>query len=110
VSRAEGLTSEAGERTVLLEVRVQPGARRARCAGSWNGRLKLAVTAPPADGRANEAAAALLAELFDLRASDVELVRGHASRSKLFRLRLAPLAARTRLARLLASGEPGKPG
>jgi len=102
---SDGLTSEPGERTVLLEVRVQPGARRARCAGSWNGRLKLAVSAPPADGRANEAAAALLAELFDLRASGVELVRGHTSRSKLFRLKLAPGAARARLDELLRSCE-----
>ena len=102
---ADGLVSEPGERSVLLEVRVQPGARRAGCAGSWNGRLKLAVGAPPADGRANEAAAALLAELFGLRASAVELVRGHASRSKLFRLTLAPLAARARLDELLRSAE-----
>jgi uncharacterized protein (TIGR00251 family) len=100
-----GLTSAADGRTVLLEVRVQPGARRARCAGSWNGRLKLAVSAPPEDGRANEAAAALLAELFGLRASGVELVRGHASRSKLFRLALAHGPARARLDELLASGE-----
>ncbi len=97
------LTSEPGGRTVLLSVRVQPGARRAGIAGSWNGMLKLSVTAPPEDGRANAAAAALLAERFGLRASAVELVRGQTSRSKVFRLTLAPEAARTRLAELLAS-------
>lgn len=100
-----GLTSEAGGRTVLLAVRVQPGARRAESAGVWNGMLKLAVSAPPTDGRANAAAAALLAELFGLRASAVELVRGHSSRSKVFRLRLAPRVARARLAQLFAARE-----
>ena len=100
-----GLTSAAGGRSVLLEVRVQPGAHRARCAGAWNGLLKLAVSAPPEDGRANEAAAELLAKLFGLRASGVELVRGHASRSKIFRLALPFGVARARLDELLASGE-----
>ena len=104
-SGTAGLTAEAGGRSVLLSVRVQPGARRSASAGSWNGLLKLAVAAPPADGRANAAAAALLAELFGLRPSDVELVRGHASRAKVFRLALAPAAARARLDELLAGGE-----
>jgi len=97
------LTGEPGGRTVLVSVRVQPGARRAGLAGTWNGLLKLAVSAPPEDGRANAAAAALLAELFGLRASAVELVRGQTSRSKVFRLALAPEIARARLAELLAT-------
>ncbi|MSR61900.1 MAG: DUF167 domain-containing protein [Planctomycetes bacterium] len=100
---AAGCSAEADGRSVLLSVRIQPGARRAGAAGSWNGWLKLAVAAPPEDGRANEAACALLAELFGLRSSAVELVRGHSARSKIFRLRLAPRAARARLAELLGT-------
>jgi len=98
-----GLTAEPDGRAVLLAVRVQPGARRAEARGAWNGVLKLAVAAPPEGGRANEAAAALLAELFGLRPSSVTLVRGHSSRSKVFRLALAHALARARLAELLAS-------
>lgn len=90
-------------RAVWLDVRLQPGARRAGVLGSWNGALRLAVTAPPEDGRANRAAAALLAELFGLRASEVALERGATSRSKVFRLALAPATARARLAELLGS-------
>lgn len=93
----DGLSAEAGGRTVLLAVRVQPGARRGAAAGRFDGKLKLAVAAPPEGGRANEAAQALLAELFGLRPSSVELVRGHSSRSKVFRLALTPAAARARL-------------
>lgn len=101
VSASDGLTPQGAG--VLLEVRVQPGARRAGVAGAWNGRLKLAVTAPPEDGRANSAAAELLAERFGLRPSAVELVRGHSSRNKVFRLALAPERARARLGELLVS-------
>lgn len=93
----------AGDDAVHLTVRLQPGARRTGVAGSWNGVLRLAVAAPPEGGRANEAAARLLAELFDLRPSSVELLRGHSSRSKVFRLALAPLRARARLAELLSA-------
>lgn len=99
------LTAAPDGRSVLLGVRLQPGARRAGALGSWNGALRLAVTAPPEDGRANRAAAELLAELFGVRASAVELVRGATSRSKVFRLPLALEPARARLAALL--GETG---
>lgn len=103
MSAGEALQAEEDGRTVLLRVRVQPNARRAGPAGSWNGLLKLAVPAPPEDGRANAAAAALLAELFGLRPSSVVLLRGHSSRTKVFRLALPAAAARARLAELLAA-------
>jgi len=106
--RPAGLSADPHGRGVWLEVRVQPGARRSEARGSWNGRLKLAVAAPPEDGRANEAAAALLAELFELRPSSVALVRGHSSRSKVFRLELALAPARARLARLLAERDESR--
>jgi hypothetical protein len=95
----------AGPESVHLSVRLQPGARRTGAAGTWNGILKLAVAAPPEDGRANAAAIELLAELFGLRPSSVELLRGHSSRSKVFRLALAPVRARARLAELLAAAD-----
>lgn len=104
-SARDGLTPD-GPAAVRLEVRVVPGARRSAPAGTWNGLLKLAVAAPPEDGRANAACAELLGELFGLRPSAVELVRGHSSRSKVFRLALAPARARQRLAELLAPPAP----
>jgi len=96
-----GLTAAPDGRSVLLSVRVQPGARREGAAGEWNGLLKLAVAAPPSDGRANEAATRLLAELFGLAPSSVTLVRGHSARTKLFRLALRVATARARLDELL---------
>jgi uncharacterized protein (TIGR00251 family) len=39
----------------VLPVRAQPGARRAGVQGEQAGALKIAVTAPPEDGRANQA-------------------------------------------------------
>ena len=60
--------------------------------------LHVRVTAPPLDGRANEAVCRLLAAALGVAPSTVELVRGAAARDKLFRLRtLDVTAARARL-------------
>lgn len=67
-----------------LHVRVQPGARRTGFVG-WFGDLpKLAVAAPPVDGAANEAVIAAIADALGVRARQVRLVGGAASRTKRF--------------------------
>jgi uncharacterized protein len=67
-----------------LPVRVQPGARRTALLGRLEtGEWKLAVNAPPEDGRANDAVVELLAELLGLKRRQVIVARGHSSRGKL---------------------------
>lgn len=72
--------------TVTLRVHVAPGAGRSAVVGRHGDALKLRVAAPPVGGRANEAAGALLAETFDVKAKQVELVSGETSRAKRFRI------------------------
>lgn len=76
---------------VLLPVKAQPGARRNAVVGVHDGRLKVAVVAPPEDGRANSAIIELLAESFDMARRDIELTQGASSRLKQFLLRGAEL-------------------
>jgi uncharacterized protein (TIGR00251 family) len=71
---------------VLLELHVQPGARRSAVIGEHGGRLKLAIASPPVDGRANEALIAFLADRLRLRKSELALVSGEASRVKRVRI------------------------
>lgn len=78
-------------------MRAQPGARRQGLAGAWNGLPKFAVSAPPLDGRANEALALLLAEILGLRRAQVALARGATSRTKAFVVELAPEEVLARL-------------
>lgn len=49
-------------------------------------RIKLALTAPPVDGKANEQAREVLAEAFGVSMSRVTLVQGESARDKLFRI------------------------
>jgi uncharacterized protein (TIGR00251 family) len=67
---------------VLVAVRAQPGARKAGVLGEQAGALKLAVTAPPEDGRANVALVELLRDLLGLKRSQIELHSGATGRNK----------------------------
>jgi uncharacterized protein (TIGR00251 family) len=69
-----------------LKVRLQPRARRDEIVGERNGALVVRVTAPPVDGRANDALCRLIAKAAGVAPSRVEIVRGHTSRDKLVRV------------------------
>ena len=96
------IVDDGSGRACVLAVRTQPNARRERCVGSWNNMLKIAVSAPPERGRANERVRELVADWLALRLADVEIVAGESSRSKRVRIRLPLAEARVRLARVLA--------
>lgn len=66
----------------LLEVRVQPRARRNEVVGWQGAALRVRVTAPPADGQANAAVIALLAKALGVPRSSITIVSGAASRDK----------------------------
>lgn len=71
----------------VLPVRAQPGARKNGVLGEQDGALKVAVTAPPDQGRANKALLEALRELLDLKRSQLELLSGDKNRNKLFLVR-----------------------
>lgn len=89
---------------VILPVRAQPGARKTGIIGEHAGMLKVAVTAPPEDGRANKALTETLCELLQLKRSQVELLSGEASRQKKYLIRgLTRTELTNRIASRLAS-------
>ena len=71
----------------VLPVRAQPGARRAGIQGEQAGALKVAVTAPPEQGRANQAVVEVLRAALDLKRGQIDLVSGATSRDKRFLIR-----------------------
>jgi uncharacterized protein (TIGR00251 family) len=68
----------------ILPVRAQPGARKTGVVGEQAGALKVAVTAPPDQGRANQALVEVLREVLGLKRSQVTLLSGPTSRDKRF--------------------------
>jgi len=97
----EWLRQDGGD--VLLQVHLQPGARRSALAGEFNGRLKIAIAAPPLEGRANQALCRWLAERLGLPQKRVRIVSGDHSRDKLLRLVEAEVTSVRR--RLAAASE-----
>ncbi|MEP6779573.1 MAG: DUF167 domain-containing protein [Gemmatimonadaceae bacterium] len=91
---------------VRLTLHVQPGARRAAIVGVHGDALKVAVQAPPIDGKANDAILSLIADAFQLPARDVSIVSGHTARRKVVALEGLSLAeAELRLRAILSSTE-----
>jgi uncharacterized protein (TIGR00251 family) len=70
--------------SISFRVRVQPGASRDALEGSHTGALKVRLTAPPVEGRANESLRHFLAERLNLSLSAVRIVSGENSRNKRF--------------------------
>jgi uncharacterized protein (TIGR00251 family) len=90
----------------LLPVRAQPGARRSAVLGEQAGALKVAVTAPPEDGRANQALVELLRDWLGVKRSQLELAGGATSRAKRFLVRgVTAEELRSRIAARLREGD-----
>lgn len=66
----------------MLHLHVQPKGSKSRIVGLHDGRLKLSVSSPPVDGKANKAVVAFLASLLGVHKNDVELKSGLQSRKK----------------------------
>ena len=67
---------------VTFAVRVQPRASRGEIVGEYQGALKIRLTAPPVDDRANEALCKLLATRLKVPLSAVRIASGEHTRSK----------------------------
>ena len=76
------LLVRAVERGVRVAVRVAPRASRDGIVGVHDGALKVALTAPPVEGAANEALVRLLAKELGVAKGDVRVVQGDRSRDK----------------------------
>ena len=67
---------------VSLQVRVIPGASKNEVAGIQDGALKVRLTAPPVEGKANRACVEFLAGLLGVRRSALAITSGEKSRKK----------------------------
>ena len=72
--------------SVVLRVRAVPGARRDAVVGALGDALKIAVTAPPEKGKANQRIAEVLAAALGVSRSRVAVIAGHGGRDKRLRI------------------------
>ena len=87
---------------ISLAVKVQPRARKNAVNGVVGEALKLALTAPPVEGRANQAVVEFVAKLFRIPRSSVTIASCLSSRNKVIRLTgVSRLAVEQRLMAIL---------
>ncbi|MBV2169750.1 MAG: YggU family protein [Bdellovibrio sp.] len=67
---------------VRLHLFIQPKSSKNEVVGPHNGELKIKITAPPIDGRANEGLIEFLSDHFDIPKRSVVLVKGDTGRHK----------------------------
>jgi len=67
-------------------IKVHPRARQNEITGEVGDALKLSLTAPPSDGRANAACVEFLAEFLKVPRSSVTIAAGQTSRNKVVRV------------------------
>lgn len=70
------------ETPLTITVQVQPRSSSDEIIGVHEGRLKIRISAPPVDGKANERLTEVIAKAFGVSKSSVEIVKGHHSRVK----------------------------
>jgi uncharacterized protein len=72
--------------SITITVQVQPRSSGDGIAGMHDGRLKVRISAPPVEGKANERLTEVIAKAFGVSKSSVEIIKGHTSRLKTIRI------------------------
>ena len=87
---APGWRRDAADGSLTLQIRAQPGAKTTLVIGVYGdggqARLKIALAAPPVEGKANAVLRAFLADAFGVAQRNVTLLRGESGRKKLVRI------------------------
>lgn len=80
---------EGSDGSLLLEVHVQPKASREAICGLYDKRLKIALTSPPVDGKANKALRLFVSSTLKIAKGNIELQSGQSSRRKVLKIKKA---------------------
>ena len=80
------ITIEESSQGVSFAVKVHPRAKKNAITGELGDALKLSLTTPPVEGRANEACVTFFAKLLKVPLSSVTIASGQTSRNKVIRI------------------------
>ncbi len=84
-----GLPVEEGKinkNELILKIKVEPCSSRAGIVGPYGDGLKVKLTSPPVEGKANKELIKVLAKEFKINKKDIEIISGKKSKNKIVRL------------------------
>lgn len=82
---------------LYLKIYVRPGASKSSISGEHDGYLKIRISSPPVEGKANETLVEFLSDTLGVRKSRIEILEGLKSRKKLLRISGATMKDAERL-------------
>jgi len=71
---------------VVIKVKIIPGSSKSKVIGVYNNSLKITITAPPIEGKANKKCITYIAKCFDVAKSKIEIISGQTSKNKLIKI------------------------
>ena len=71
---------------IIVKVKIVPCSSKNKIVGVYNDALKITVTTPPVEGKANKKCIAYLAKYFDVAKSKIEIISGKNSKNKLIKI------------------------
>src|SRR5580693_8985366 len=80
------LTIRDNDAGVTFAIKIHPRAKKNAITGQIGDALKLSLTAPPIEGRANDACIEFFAKLLKVPRSSVTIASGQSSRNKVIRV------------------------
>jgi uncharacterized protein (TIGR00251 family) len=80
------ITLQESGGSITFAVKIHPRAKKNGITGEIGGALKLSLTSPPVDGKANEACIEFFAKLLMVPRSSVSIASGFSSRNKVIRV------------------------
>lgn len=86
-----------------LTVRVIPNASKSEVVGFVEGAWKIRLAAPPVDGKANETLIRFLSDVLDLAPSEIDIIKGQTSKTKILDVPMHEEDVREALAKISAA-------
>ena len=78
--------TEKTKKHLTLKIKVEPRSSRSEVVGPYGEALKVKLTSPPVEGKANKELVEVLAKEFGIPKKDVEIISGQSSKNKTVRL------------------------
>ncbi|MCK4308650.1 MAG: YggU family protein [Candidatus Atribacteria bacterium] len=71
---------------IIIKVKIIPGSSKNKIIGIYADTLKIAITSPPVESKANKKCISYLSKHFDIAKSKIEILSGKNSRNKLIKI------------------------
>lgn len=81
--------TRSGREGFLLQIWVQPGAKKTEISGLYQGCLKIRLKAPPVENKANRALMSFVAARLEIRPKHIELISGQTGRKKVLHVTMS---------------------